>query len=142
MKLEELAELYKDCSSYEGQYLPTFKKILHHLNSEDVRDIVTKYDEYKAIIPGIDSDAKRKHIRSLKQKLQIETDNTKTIVIKEEETSSDKEDISSEEEATDDEDDDMTKENKYRAYFNLTVKYIHLLPPDVIAQVCRIGFSD
>ena len=70
MKLEELKELFKGCATYDTQYLPTFRKILQALNSEDVEDIVNKYDEYIKVVPGLDSTAKQKHIRSLFQKLK------------------------------------------------------------------------
>lgn len=69
MKLEEVTTLYDGCSSYATQYYPTFRKVLEHLQSEDVRDICIKYEVYKDKIPGITSDAKTKHIKSLCEKL-------------------------------------------------------------------------
>lgn len=74
MKLEELKELYKGCSTYDAQYLPTFRQILNALNSENVEDIVNKYDEYINIIPGLNTSTKKKHIRSLCHKLKPSVD--------------------------------------------------------------------
>lgn len=69
LSLNELDQLYTGSQSYKNQYVPTFKKIMAGINSNNVTDIVTKYSEYKELIPGVKSGAKAKHIRSLREKL-------------------------------------------------------------------------
>lgn len=99
MKLEELKELFKGCATYDTQYLPTFRKILQALNSEDVEDIVNKYDEYIKVVPGLDSTAKQKHIRSLFQKLKKPDDTRNSHQEKEGESEQDDHEIEEEDES-------------------------------------------
>ena len=168
MKLEELAPYYTGCNTYEAQYLPTFKRILHEINSEDVLDIIKKYNEYKPLLQWVNSTAKQKHIKSLRDKLssfqqslnppQQRQDATaisesnppqqhQDATAISESNPHDSTDTESEEDASDVSDDldmaiDIKKYQKYRAFFKLTIKYVHQLPPDVIVAALLIGFDE
>lgn len=151
MKLEEVAALYEGSSSYETQYLPTFKKVLTFLNSEDVRDICVKYDEYKDKIPGITSDAKTKHIKSLRDKLtkkgvmhpacltpRASNGDPLTLTVDEGE-SSDEEDSQGEDV------EDFVRKIKHLSwkaqvledFYDSVIDHIQFLPPEVLAKLVK-----
>lgn len=148
MDISEVADLFDGCSTYETQYLPTFRKVLNHLGSANVIDIATRFEEYKDTLLG---PACRKHVKSLIDKLAkngkiplktvvIEVPTMVSIV----ESSDDESDGDGEKaEAVDNS--DLAKQIKYlsikaqvlQEFFNMTVPHLHLLPPDVLADLVR-----
>jgi hypothetical protein len=152
MKLEELKQLYKGCATYDGQYLPTFKKILNAINSEDVEDIVNKYEEYIMIVPGLNSSSKIKHIKSLFQKLKKPYD---IHVLQEDHPEEEHHESHYEDTLQQPTNQSLLHQvnklqdtvlsleksnDKLQQYFQITIDHIHLLPPPVITQICLLGF--
>lgn len=148
MELSEVAQLFESCSTYETQYLPTFKKVLGHLHSSNVLDIVNRYDDYKDTILG---PATRKHVKSLIDKLTKAGKVTipkvdMPVIVKTtiQDETSDEEDC-----LTNDNDDahvqDIASKIKYlsmkcivlQEYFDLTIPHIHHLPGEILADLVK-----
>jgi hypothetical protein len=147
MKIEELAALYTGCTSFETQYMPTYRKVLAFLGTDDVRDICTKYEDYKDKIPGITSDAKTKHIKSLKDKLMNKGVVLQPVCIAssqhdEAETSDEEEEEAEEGDATSEE---FARKIRHLAwktkvlqsFYDMVIDHIHHLPPDVLAAIVK-----
>lgn len=69
VSIDQVKILFEGCNSYDTQYLPTFKKILHCLNSDNAIDIVVQFKNYRNVFPFVNSTAKIKHIKSLRDKM-------------------------------------------------------------------------
>jgi hypothetical protein len=153
MKIEELAALYTGCTSFETQYMPTYRKILAFLGTDDVRDICTKYEEYKDKIPGITSDAKTKHIKSLKDKLvnkgvlhPVCITSTNQDEADEAETSDEEADEADEAVASGDRHSEefarkirhlAWKTKVLQSFYDMVIDHIHHLPQDVLAAIVK-----
>lgn len=155
MKIEELAALYTGCTSFETQYMPTYRKILAFLGTDDVRDICTKYEDYKDKIPGITSDAKTKHIKSLKDKL-VNKGVLHPVCITSSQKPEDDAETSDEEEAeeaieTFEAVDALTSGEEFarkirhlawktkvlQSFYDMVIDHIHHLPQDVLATIVK-----
>lgn len=146
MQLSDVSCLFQGCSSFESQYLPTFKTIMAYLKTDDVLDIARKYEDYKNDILG---PAKQKHVKSLIDKLQKAGHITSVNEEKEGGEDPKGEEITSdeEEEAGEDEEEviSLAQKIKYlsvkacvlQEYFDMTVDYLHMLPPEVLAKLVR-----
>jgi len=150
MDISDIAVLFDSCSTYEQQYLPTFRKVLSNLNSTNVIDIATMYDSYKNA--EWFGPASKKHVKSLMDKLikagkipprTVVVQVPQIVSISEDEKPDTDESTDEEEDTTDN--DDLAKQIKYlgmkahvlQEYFNATIPYIHLLPPEVLADLIK-----
>lgn len=197
VSLGRVKELFVDLQSYDAQYLPTFKKILKGLDSDNALDIVLKYNGYKNVIEGVGALARSKHIKSLRDKLvgaglldgkyefevvksvggtgstsmvlkcaaaQVAKEVVEVEGVAEEGAASDEEetpcDSSEEEESEADFEhkrgfgdgnlDEFKEQLKYvskkaavlNRFYELVIDHVHLLPPQVITKIVRLGFNN
>jgi hypothetical protein len=65
---EDLKTLFKDCKTYEGQYAPTFRKLLKMMETDDILCAfqTEQYEQYKDKL----SIQQMKHVRSLGDKMK------------------------------------------------------------------------
>jgi hypothetical protein len=68
VNFEDLKTLFKDCKTYEGQYAPTFRKLLKMMETDDILCAfqTEQYEQYKNTL----SVQQMKHVRSLGDKMK------------------------------------------------------------------------
>lgn len=183
VSIDRVKELFADLQSYDSQYLPTFKKVLKGLDSDNALDIVLKYNGYKNIIEGVGGLARSKHIKSLRDKLvaaglldgkyvlefvksaggaggasMVLKHAVATFVGEEEGAFPNEEEVacdSSEGEESEGgfeggELDEFKTQLRYLSkkaavlnrFYELVIDHVHLLPPQVITKIVRLGFNN
>jgi hypothetical protein len=120
-----------------------------------VRDICLKYEEYKDKIPGITSDAKTKHIKSLREKLTkhgimhpVCLPVSQPIAVIDEndgEPSSDEEGADEVEVEEEEDAKDFVRKIKHLSwkaqvlqdFYETVIDHIHHLPPEVLGKIVK-----
>lgn len=158
--IDEVRAMYNGSHTFEAQYLPTFKKVLAALDSSNALDIILRYDDYKNIVDGINTTARQKHIRSLKDKLIAKgllpdsppppPPPSQSTPVADDGTNNDSEEEGSDDEPVPEPECDFPdqlrrlarKAATLTAFYDIVVDHIHLLPPEVISRITRLGYRD